>query len=227
MDSRMKIKKTLVFVSGVLAMSARMALAYPSTNDVDRVFAGDNGTDLYAVFTNAPSLLEGFGHCGKGDEHVLRYFLSKLIAFEITTNMVNASTCLKAKERMIEDTCVRFGDTIEESDIRMILVHLRPLDYCSTNCFETMMQTAREADAKSGYAQQKVGRRGAYSGTPSPNVRRAIAVKRQILCWNETVGWYRATMLDFVRRKLNSIWADMPETLRQQRIAHLVESCGL
>ena len=103
-------------------------------------------------------------------------------------------------------------------DVRILLEHVSTLHYCETNHMASLIESAKDKDEKLGFPRQHPGRRRAYSGTPSPNVGKALAERSRLREWNDSVDKYRAKVVELSRQLLDEIWWNVPGDERAKNV---------
>lgn len=220
MVTRMKFARALMSIVIPAVLASQELAAGTSTNDIDRVFEVGKEGEVCSVFTNAPYVMRQIANMQKDEKmkSLSRYYMVRLVSFDVTTNMINAAACLREKGNMIESAYDAFSWFWGEGDVRNLLEHVSSMNSCSTNHIGSLMESAKDEDEKLGFRRQLPGRRRAYSGTPSPNVGKVIAERRRLREWNNAVTHYRDRLVQLARRRLDEMWKSIPDSERTKMI---------
>ena len=200
-----------------------------TTNEIDMAFSEKGRRHRIEVFSGVDQMAAKLINSRKPPEvlQLERYFLHRLVGFQVSTNMTLAPAMLRCKKDALMDYAVELPGFFNEDDAELLLGHAASVVVCPTNHLAQLREEAWSRDVALGHARQRPFERTASTGGHGPNVTAFIQYRRALRSWNEIVPVYRQTVVDIVTQQLDRVWIDLPQAERQSKIAQKLRSHGL
>jgi len=217
----------LVSAITILGEAGLASGAIPQTNDVDKVFSMIGRRHPLQVFIDARAMASEMDAQGDCPGEIRRYYLDRLLGFQVSTNMPRAASVLRAKAGALSEYEWELGRFCTEGDVDGILVQATLVQACSTGHLAAVFLVAEEKDALMGWKPDRPHNRRASSGRHGPNVSAAMSHSRNIREWNKAVPEYRRTLVEVATNQLSRLFGDLPLEERQSKVVEKLRTHGL